>query len=127
MLPVRTASASARWLCAALLALLLTLRLLSPAGFMPAFEHGTITIVSCPDGSFEPSTTMTMHHEGQAKHHEQCPYASASPLGALGADVVLLLGSLVLFGAVLLGRTFEFIARHSRQLRPPLRGPPLTA
>lgn len=31
-----------------LLALLLGLRLLTPTGFMPAFDHGAVTIVACP-------------------------------------------------------------------------------
>lgn len=127
VLRLRTASATARWLCAALFALLLALRLLSPAGFMPAFEHGNLTIVACPDGVFEPPTAMTMHHHQQSKNHERCPYASASSPSAFAAESIAILGSLVLVSALLLGRAFQFTKRHSRWFRPPLRGPPLTA
>ena len=126
MRPVRTACATARWLFAVLFALLLALRVVSPAGFMPAFDRGTVTIIACPDAMYEPAS-MAMHNKGHSNHHEQCPYASASSLGALGVDFTALIASSMFAVALLLGRTFLFIERHSRQLRPPLRGPPLTA
>jgi hypothetical protein len=46
-----------------LLALLLAVRLLSPAGFMPSFDRGTITIVACPDAASAPAM-MGHHHHG---------------------------------------------------------------
>jgi hypothetical protein len=125
---MRTAPTFARAACAALLALLLALRLLSPAGFMPAFEHGAVTIVVCPDTGLEPAAPAAMHHHhGKAKHQPPCPYAAASSLGALGGDFMGLTALLALAIPLLLGRTYEFVERHSERLRPPLRGPPLPA
>jgi hypothetical protein len=124
---MRTAPALTRSICAALLALLLGVRLLAPAGFMPSFDHGAVTIVACPDadGGVVP---MAAHHEGHSKKlHQPCPYASASGLGALAPDLPLLAGVLVLSVALLLGRTFLFLDRHRRYERPPLRGPPIPA
>jgi hypothetical protein len=125
---MRTAPTFARATCAALLALLLALRLLSPAGFMPAFEHGAVTIVVCPDTGLELAAPAPMHHHhGKAKHQPPCPYAAASSLGALGGDFMSLAALLALAIPLLLGRTYEFVERHSARLRPPLRGPPLPA
>jgi hypothetical protein len=115
-----------RAVLAALFALLMAVRLLAPAGFMPAFDHGAVTIVACPDA--EVSTPAPMHHQhGGQKHHEPCPYASASSLGALGADFAALVTVLIFAAALLLGRTFLFLERNSFRERPPTRGPPIPA
>jgi hypothetical protein len=114
-------------ICAALLALLIAVRFLAPAGFMPSFDHGAVTIVACPDG--EPADArMLAHHEGHSKKlHQPCPYASASGLGSLAADFGPLAGLLVFAVALLLGRTYLFLERSRAHERPPLRGPPIPA
>jgi hypothetical protein len=125
---MRNAPALTRSICAALLALLLAVRLLAPAGFMPSFDHGAVTIVACPDADGGVVTPMSAHHEGHSKKlHQPCPYASASGLGAPAPDLPLLAGVLVLAVALLLGRTFLFLERHRKYERPPLRGPPTPA
>jgi hypothetical protein len=110
----------------AVLGLLLALRSLAPAGFMPAFENGAVTIVICPDAA-----PVAAHHEHRSGHHDgrhrPCPYAAASALGALGPDWPPLLPALFFAVALLLGRTFLFVERHSKRERPPLRGPPIPA
>jgi hypothetical protein len=115
--------------CAALFALILALRLLTPAGFMPAFDHGTVTIVACPDA--EPAPPMNMaghhHHHDPKKLHQACPYASAAGLGGLLADIALLAALLAVGLALLLGRSFRFLERQRAHERPPLRGPPIPA
>lgn len=124
---MRNARILTRSICAALLALLLAVRLLAPAGFMPSFDHGAVTIVACPDadGGVVP---MAAHHGGHSKKlHQPCPYASASGMGALAPDLPLLLGVLAFAVALLLGRTFVFLERHRAHERPPLRGPPIPA
>lgn len=128
MTVVRSGSAFARFGLAALLALILALRLLTPAGFMPAFDRGAVTIVACPDAD-PAGAAMDAHHDGghSKKLHQPCPYAAASGLGSLGADVAPLLAVLLLSAAVLPGRTFQFIERHRAFERPPLRGPPIPA
>jgi|SRR5947209_14878240 len=115
---------------AALLALLLGLRLLGTKGYMPAFEHGSMTIIVCPDADVDAPLGINIahHHHGQSKHkHGVCPYASASSLGALGADFGALVGVLIFAATLLLGRTFRFLERNRLRERPPSRGPPLPA
>jgi hypothetical protein len=124
---MRNAPVLTRTICATLLALLLALRLLAPAGFMPSFERGAVTIVACPD-SDGGAAPMSAHHDGHSKKMRQpCPYASASGFGSLSPDLPLLVSALVLAVALLLGRTFIFIERHRTGERPPLRGPPIPA
>ena len=113
--------------CVLALALLLALRLLSPAGFMPAFERGTVTIVACPDSG---AAVAPAHHHHSADHksgHQPCPYAAASALGTL-ADVWTLPALLAAFALVLmLGRSFAFVERHRAGERPHPTGPPFPA
>ncbi len=124
---MRNASVPIRTVCAALLALLLAVRLLAPAGFMPSFDYGTVTIVACPDADPGAAPMSAHHDEHSKKLHQPCPYASASGLGSLAPDLPLLVGALVLAAALLLGRTFLFLERHRTGERPPLRGPPIPA
>lgn len=127
MVATRNVSAPARSLWLVVLGLLLALRLMAPAGFMPAFDHGAVTLVACPDADPGPSPVMPGHHGHKATHHEPCPYASASALGVLDSDLASLADVLVLSAALLLGRAFVLAARHRDRLRPPLRGPPIPA
>ena len=111
-----------------MLALVLALRLLTPAGFMPAFDRGAVTIVACPDADGGSSVSPVHHHHGGSKvPHQPCPYAAASGLGALGSDFGSLLAILILVPALLLGRTLLFLDRQSARLRPPTRAPPIPA
>ncbi len=118
-----------RFVWAILFALQLAVRSLAPAGFMPAFDHGAVTIVACPDAAAPVLPTMHHHHQPGDHNlaHQPCPYASASGLGALGADWSALLIYAFFAIALLLGRTFMFVERHGRRDRPPSRGPPLRA
>jgi hypothetical protein len=126
---MRTAPVLSSWLFAAMLALLLAVRLLSPAGFMPAFDNGQVTIVACPDaGGAAPTAAVTHHHHGDGKAaHQQCPYAAGSAPDALGSDFAPLVALLVFAAALLLGRTFVFIERNGALKRPPSRAPPISA
>jgi hypothetical protein len=112
---------------ATLLALLLAVRLLTPAGFMPAFERGSVTIVVCPDAEPSAAPMTAHHHHGPKKLHQSCPYASASALGGLAGDQPLLPALLAIGLALLLGRTYAFLERQRAHDRPPLRGPPIPA
>jgi hypothetical protein len=121
---VRTAHALTRAICGGLFAMMLALRVLAPAGFMPAFDHRAVTILLCPDT--DPAPAMTAHDHGHSKKlHQPCPYASASGLGAIAADLAPLVDFVILAAALLLGRTFLFIERNRAHERPYLRGPPL--
>jgi hypothetical protein len=124
-------SAIPRAAAAALLALLLGLRLLGATGYMPAFEHGAATIIVCPDADADTPLAIDVahHHHGQPKHKHGglCPYASASSLGALRAELGALLAVLIFVAALLPGRAFRFLERRQRRTRPPGRAPPLPA
>lgn len=125
---MRSAPLLIRIAAVVLFMLLITQRSLAPAGFMPAFDHGAVTIIACPDAS---PVMPAMHRKHPANHdfaHQPCPYASASALGALGPDWTPMLTGVAFFAAaLLLGRTFLFVERHGRRDRPPLRGPPIPA
>lgn len=111
---------------AALLAFVLTVRLLSPAGFMPAFDRGSVMIVACPDG--EPiSTPMEHHHHhGDQKLQQHCPYAAgAAP--ATTSDFAVIIAAMFASAALLSFRSFGALVRRRLRDRPPLRGPPLPA
>jgi hypothetical protein len=124
---MRTAPALTRSICAALLALLMAVRLLAPAGFMPSFDHGAVTIVACPDADGA-GAPMAAHHEGHSKKlHQPCPYASASGQGSLAPDAPLLVAVVLLAAVLLVGRMFPVLERRRSHERPPLRGPPLPA
>jgi hypothetical protein len=128
VLSLRTATRATRLGFALTLALLLGLRLLTPAGFMPAFEHGAVTIVACPDGEPAPPPMSGHHHQhGPKKLHQSCPYASAAGVAGLAGEQPLLPALLAVGIALLLGRTFDFLERHRARDRPPLRGPPIPA
>ena len=127
MVRMRIGSLPIRFAWAALLAALLALRSLAPAGFMPAFHDGTVIIVACPDADGG-SREMAMHHHGDHKSlHEQCPYASASALGALAPELPALSALIVFAATLLLGRSFLSIKRQTARERPPATGPPIPA
>ena len=122
MIRMREAPLSIRLAAAALLALLLAVRSLAPAGFMPSFDRGSITIVACPDAAPHAKHHGSKEHK---KQHQPCPYASASTLAATGPDWAPPLAVIFFTVALLLGRTFVFVERNAARERPPSRGPPI--
>src|SRR5262249_34356730 len=126
---LRSAPVPARTALGILAALLLAVRLLMPAGFMPSFDHGAVTIVACPDwdSGTDAAPMAGHHHHGSTKLKSNCPFASAAGLSGLVQEHPLLPALLVLGLALLLGRTYAFIDRQRAHERPPLRGPPIPA
>lgn len=128
---MRTGSGWSRGLAALVLALLLALRLLGATGYMPAFERGGLTVVTCPgadDNTPLAIATASHHHHGDRAHkHPNCPYASAAGLGSLAADLAILAAALGFVARLSIGRPFAFRARHRAHERPPSRGPPVPA
>lgn len=126
---MRAAASPVRSAWALLFALMLSLRLLGSAGYMPAVDHGTLTLIACPDAELNaPLALPAMHHHGHVHHdHGICPYAAAAALGATGAIYVPLVTVLLGGMALLLGRPFAFIERQNGRDRPPAIGPPLPA
>jgi len=124
---VKVLSAPARFVCGALLALTLALRLLSPAGFMPAFDRGAVVIVACPDASPAPAPMREHEHGDHRNFHQLCPYASGVSLGNMGPGPLSLAPLPMVEGAVLVFSGFIWVRRLRRHERPPLRGPPIPA
>jgi hypothetical protein len=124
---MRTAPTLARTFFAVTFALLLAIRLLTPSGFMPAFDHGAVTIVVCPDGDLAGAAIDQHHQEHSKRFHQPCPYAPASGAGSIAVDTAPLMDVLMISAALLLGRTFLFLKPSRAYERPPLRGPPLPA
>jgi len=111
---------------AVVLALVLAVRLLIPAGFMPEFGPGTLSIVACPDAGPAPSSGHHSHHGQPKKTHSPCPYAAGAAAASLPEAGVQAL--IALFGATPLAwRTFLFVQRNRTGELPPVRGPPIPA
>ncbi|HEY8592704.1 MAG TPA: DUF2946 family protein [Sphingomicrobium sp.] len=122
---LRSAPLVLRSVLALACALLIAVRLLSPMGFMPAFERGSVSIVACPD--YGPAPASGHDHGDSKSTHQHCPYAAASGLDAVNVGAALVV-ALLLFGAALVqGRAFAFLERHKRRERPPSQGPPILA
>jgi len=117
--PVRSAFA-------AILLALLALRLLAPVGFMPAFDHGAVTIVACPDAV--PAMAMAGHsNHDKAAFHQLCPYAAAATVAALAPVLAPLLATIIFLSAALIARSPRTFIGTSARGPPRLRGPPLPA
>jgi hypothetical protein len=103
----------------------MALRLLSPAGFMPAFDRGAVTIVVCPDAEPGAMPMAHHHHHGDAAHQQPCPYAAAAAVGPLPWDSPAIMPSPVEPSARPTAARVESFAIDHRRDRPPATGPPL--
>lgn len=129
MFRMRVAAYPVRCAWVLLFALMLSLRLIGSAGYMPALDHGSLTLMVCPDAELNaPLALGTTRHHGHMQHnHSICPYAAAAALGATDAAFVPLLAILLVGMALLLGRAFAFVEPQNGRERPPAIGPPLSA
>lgn len=127
MLRVRAAPVPLRLFWATVFALTLAMRLLTPNGFMPAFDHGRLTIVDCPGSSMAPMPSMPGMGHDPNKGCQTCPHAIATGAGL--ADAAPLNVGVAAFAVVAQVAWREFIVRAaiSKQDRPPAIGPPVSA
>ncbi len=114
----------------------LALRLLVPAGYMPAIDAGGIAIVACPDGVAPAPPVMAAHadrhgsrhhDDDRGKHHgagQVCAFAGLSAPLLAGADPVLLAAALAWVAAAALAFPRRHLARAAPYLRPPSHAPP---
>ncbi len=123
-------SAMTAWL----LLLALALRLVVPAGFMPAASAHGITLVACPAWGAAPA--MTAHHADHQRTDHGAPHRHAEPpcafaglgLPALAAGDLPTLSpptDTVALAATPLGRALRLAAAD--RLRPPPHAPPALA
>ena len=128
MIRMRASANPVRYAWVLLFALMLSLRLLGSAGFMPAFDHASLTLIACPDAELNaPLAIGTMHRHGHMQHARQpCPYAAAGALGATDDTFVPLIAIVLIGMTLLLGRAFAFLDRESRRDWPPAIGPPFS-
>lgn len=126
---MRAAPSPIRFAWAALLALLLGLRLIGATGYMPSVEQGRLTIIACPGADMNAPLALGMgHHHGHMGHqHQLCPYAAAGALGAVGPDWAPLIGPVPVAVALIPARTLLSVVRQATRDRPPAIGPPLPA
>lgn len=131
VLRMRTKSTPTRFLCGALFALLLGLRLLGATGYMPGFDRGVATIIVCPDAEVDAPLAIEVphHHHGHDKHRHggQCPFGSASAMSTLAAGFAALLIGMSFAEVPLLGRDLQVQLRNRRRERPPSHAPPRPA
>lgn len=122
---------SHRLAAAALIALALAMRLVMPAGFMPAAGAGKLMVLVCTE--FGPQRVAIdvpgtpAKPDDAAKADQPCAFASLGQALLPGADPVQIAAALVF----ILALGFMAVAlpglRAARHAWPPLRGPPLTS
>jgi hypothetical protein len=92
---------------------------------MPAFDHGVVTIIACPDAV---AGATAMHHHGDHNAlHQPCPYASVSAFGTLGSDQAPLLAPALFAPAIFIAGAAAWFEQRERRRRPPATGPPFPA
>ena len=127
-MPTRAAPVLTRSAWAAMLALVLALRLLTPTGFMPSFEQGRIAVVPC-DGIVAAPPMKMAHHDGHQhgkSGHQPCPYAAGASPASLPLDSLAGIEPPLIAATAVAAFAAVFVLR-SRQDRPPSTGPPAAA
>ena len=121
-------------LAALILVAALLVRVLVPAGFMPTLDNGRVVIGIC--SGYGP-TSMAINipgleqagHAGDAGDQAKSPCAFADLALPMigGADPIQIAQALLFILAIALLLAETLPPRAPAWLRPPLRGPPLTA
>lgn len=134
MLALRRLVLAHRPLAALICVAALALKLLVPPGYMISSEHDRIAITICSGmapHAMDMGMASEMPEQGPSKEHGKtetpCAFTSLSAQAVGSLDPLLLIIAIAFVMAV--GR--RFVAPHALlaqpYLRPPLRGPPVTA
>jgi len=116
-----------------LLACALAVRMLVPAGWMPAAGGGPLAIEPCPAADASPNIAMAGHHHGAAHHshkaqHEgDCAFAPLSSGFAASYMPAAILTKMPVDAARPDIPAELFFATGPPALPPPARGPPAIA
>jgi hypothetical protein len=110
-------------------ALLVAMRLLTPAGFMPAWSDSKVRIILCDDSGTQIDAATHHAHQGKSdgsKHHQSCPYAAASAIPFLSPAIAVAppLEIASDLSASIQPARFQVERRIER---PPSRAPPVLA
>ncbi len=124
---------SNRYLAGFALALALAVKLLSPAGFMPAQHDGQLVISLCtPDGPATTVVTIPGKGKGEGtggdshngKTEPPCAFSGLASSSLAATDIILLAAAILFAMALALRLPVPLLAAPPAYLRPPLRGPP---
>lgn len=111
------------------------MKLVVPAGFMPVFSGGGVTIEICT-GVGPRTVTMPMampgmpdHGQGKSDHVKEmpCGFGGLAFPALAAADPIVLALAIAFLIATVFRAVHRDVALAAEHLRPPLRGPPLTA
>lgn len=142
MQSLRSALLKQPLLAATVLLAALLVRMLVPAGFMPVVEDGRLTLAICSGygpvaaapaahgmdhGGGHAMAGMTHHEDPQHQAQNPCAFADLAVPALGGADPIQLAAALLFIVAAALLPRRQVAPRAASHLRPPLRGPPLTA
>lgn len=131
MTGTRTWLRSHRAFAALFLAVMLSVRLLMPSGYMLSSESKVLTVVICTGIAGEHQTTqLVIPMEKQKAGHDAgksdpCPYSALSMVSTTGADAALLVAALAFILALGFAAVVEPLRGRIAYLLPPLRGPPV--
>jgi hypothetical protein len=108
-------------------AVVLAMRLVTPAGFMPWFDQGRLTVVECPGSGPMPMAPMSGMDDSQKKVCQSCPHGTATGAGLV--DAPPLLAAVESFATVTprLATLQSLPLRRGEHERPPAIGPPIPA
>ena len=130
----RTFVARHRWLAFWLVVTALMVKLVVPAGFMPAFANGTMTVQLCTGMGVQtiqmeiPGTAGDSdNHDHQKKADMPCAFAGLSTPTLAAIDPLLLAVAIAFIIATIFRIVSRPVLARRAYLRPPLRGPPAIA
>lgn len=118
-----------------MIAFALAMKLLVPAGFMPIESGGQIVIGMCSGtGPIKMAMTIPGLKHGQSDddgHHgkaeQPCAFSSLSAPSLAAADPIVLAAAILFATAIIRHLASPSVVVAPTHLRPPLRGPPVTA
>ncbi|MCH4151357.1 MAG: hypothetical protein LKF30_05345 [Sphingobium sp.] len=120
-----------RTLALLLLGCALLVKAIVPQGYMVGGADRQISVQLCLDGITHKSVTVSIPGKGSEKDkpaaNEHCAFTSLSMTALGGADAPLLALALAFILATGFAPLYRVLHGATGQIRPPLRGPPLTA
>lgn len=121
-----------RALALLLLTCALLVKALLPQGYMVGGADKQISVQLCFDGISHKSISIAIPGKGDSKPakapaSEHCAFGALSMTALGGADAPLIALALLFILAAGFAPLYRVLHSNKAQIRPPLRGPPLTA